>query len=192
MVTPPFVDASHGPDHPSLISAADANPLGLCRVGATASQKRSVLTGGFGSPSEADRAGEPHAGDHRALVLEPGLTGHHAAAVERWGGIDVWINNAGVTVERRSKGGMAPLFLETEPDDWQKIMSLNVNGVLLANGTAGSPITFTGVGAGAGACYLVRPDGHIALALTGKAEAGLAAVTQYFKNTGFTNWRIAS
>lgn len=39
---------------------------------------------------------------------------------------------------------------------------------------------------------LVRPDGHIALALTGKAEAGLAAVTQYFKNTGFTNWRIAS
>lgn len=39
---------------------------------------------------------------------------------------------------------------------------------------------------------LVRPDGHIALALTGKAEAGFAPVTHYFENTGFTNLRIAS
>jgi NAD(P)-dependent dehydrogenase (short-subunit alcohol dehydrogenase family) len=36
----------------------------------------------------------------------------------------------GVTVERREKGGMAPTFLETQPDDWQKILALNVWGML--------------------------------------------------------------
>ncbi|TWO68474.1 SDR family NAD(P)-dependent oxidoreductase [Caenimonas sedimenti] len=53
-----------------------------------------------------------------------------AGAVQALGPIDILVNNAGVTVERREKGGMAPLFLETQPDDWEKILALNVWGML--------------------------------------------------------------
>jgi 2-hydroxycyclohexanecarboxyl-CoA dehydrogenase len=53
-----------------------------------------------------------------------------AKAVEALGPIDILINNAGVTVERREKGGMAPNFLETAPEDWAKIINLNVWAVL--------------------------------------------------------------
>jgi len=56
------------------------------------------------------------------------------AAIERsvaaLGPIDILINNAGVTVERRAKGGMAPTFIETEPEDWEKIIDLNYWGTL--------------------------------------------------------------
>lgn len=50
--------------------------------------------------------------------------------LERLGPIDILVNNAGVTVERRAKGGMAPTFLETQPDDWEKILDLNIWGML--------------------------------------------------------------
>ncbi|HET9204860.1 MAG TPA: SDR family NAD(P)-dependent oxidoreductase [Burkholderiaceae bacterium] len=53
-----------------------------------------------------------------------------AAAATALGAIDILVNNAGVTVERREKGGMAPTFLETQPDDWQKILALNIWGML--------------------------------------------------------------
>lgn len=52
------------------------------------------------------------------------------AAVAALGPIDILVNNAGVTVERRAKGGMAPTFLETQPDDWEKILDLNIWGML--------------------------------------------------------------
>lgn len=53
-----------------------------------------------------------------------------AGAVQALGAIDILVNNAGVTVERREKGGMAPLFLDTTPDDWDKILALNISGSL--------------------------------------------------------------
>lgn len=53
-----------------------------------------------------------------------------AGAVAALGGIDILVNNAGVTVERREKGGMPPLFLETGPADWEKILALNIWGML--------------------------------------------------------------
>lgn len=52
------------------------------------------------------------------------------AAVATLGPIDILVNNAGVTIERREKGGMAPLFVETGPEDWEKILALNVWGML--------------------------------------------------------------
>jgi NAD(P)-dependent dehydrogenase (short-subunit alcohol dehydrogenase family) len=52
------------------------------------------------------------------------------AAASALGPIDILVNNAGVTVERRAKGGMAPTFLETEPEDWQKVIALNIWGML--------------------------------------------------------------
>lgn len=53
-----------------------------------------------------------------------------AHTVEVLGPIDILVNNAGVTIERREKGGMAPTFLETAPDEWQKILALNIWGTL--------------------------------------------------------------
>lgn len=58
------------------------------------------------------------------------IDGAIAGAVSVLGPIDILVNNAGVTVERRAKGGMAPTFLETGPDDWQKILALNIWGML--------------------------------------------------------------
>lgn len=52
------------------------------------------------------------------------------AATQALGPIDILVNNAGVTVERRAKGGMAPLFVETAPEDWQRIIELNIHGML--------------------------------------------------------------
>ncbi|MGH1357131.1 MAG: SDR family NAD(P)-dependent oxidoreductase [Burkholderiaceae bacterium] len=46
------------------------------------------------------------------------------------GPIDILVNNAGVTVDRRAKGGMAPVFVETSPDDWEQIIALNIWGML--------------------------------------------------------------
>lgn len=52
------------------------------------------------------------------------------AAAQALGPVDILVNNAGVTVERRAQGGMAPMFVETTPEDWQKIIELNVWGML--------------------------------------------------------------
>lgn len=52
------------------------------------------------------------------------------AARQALGPIDILVNNAGVTIERREKGGMAPTFLETGPDEWEKILALNIWGTL--------------------------------------------------------------
>lgn len=52
------------------------------------------------------------------------------AAAQALGPIDILVNNAGVTVERRAKGGMAPLFVETAPEDWSRILELNIHGML--------------------------------------------------------------
>lgn len=53
-----------------------------------------------------------------------------AAAVVALGPIDILVNNAGVTVERRAKGGMAPTFVDTAPEDWARIIDLNLWGML--------------------------------------------------------------
>jgi NAD(P)-dependent dehydrogenase (short-subunit alcohol dehydrogenase family) len=51
-------------------------------------------------------------------------------AAQALGPFDILVNNAGVTVERRAQGGISPTFLETQSEDWQKIIDLNVMGML--------------------------------------------------------------
>lgn len=53
-----------------------------------------------------------------------------ASALAALGPIDILVNNAGVTIERREKGGMAPYFVDTGPDEWEKILALNIWGSL--------------------------------------------------------------
>jgi NAD(P)-dependent dehydrogenase (short-subunit alcohol dehydrogenase family) len=50
--------------------------------------------------------------------------------VEKFGRIDILFNNAGIGFSARSKYKMASL-IETPLEDWNKIMSINLNGVYL-------------------------------------------------------------
>src|SRR5690606_19125279 len=46
------------------------------------------------------------------------------AAATALGPIDILVNNAGVLVERREKGGAAPLFVDTEAEGLKRIVDL--------------------------------------------------------------------
>ncbi len=48
-----------------------------------------------------------------------------ADAVERWGGLDVLVNNAGVQVENTIE--------DLDPDDWDRLMDVNFKGVYLCS-----------------------------------------------------------
>ncbi len=47
-----------------------------------------------------------------------------------FGPITILVNNAGVTPERRAKGGMPPLFIETPEREMQQTVELNVFGTM--------------------------------------------------------------
>lgn len=53
-----------------------------------------------------------------------------ARAESAFASVDILVNNAGVLTERREKGGVPPLFHETDSDGWRKIIDLNVYGML--------------------------------------------------------------
>ncbi|MGO4391214.1 SDR family NAD(P)-dependent oxidoreductase [Variovorax sp. M-6] len=53
-----------------------------------------------------------------------------ARAEQALGAIDILVNNAGVLVERREKGGAAPLFLDTSHEGWDRIIGLNFYGMM--------------------------------------------------------------
>ena len=57
-------------------------------------------------------------------VADLGAVARVAAAIEtRHGGVDVLVNSAGVNVPKRS-------WAEFEPEGWQKVVDINLNGVL--------------------------------------------------------------
>jgi 3-oxoacyl-[acyl-carrier protein] reductase len=60
-------------------------------------------------------------------------------AKERFGPIDILVNNAGVLAERRATGGVPPTFLDMPRIDWEKVINLNVYGMM-------------------NCCYAVLPD----------------------------------
>ena len=59
-------------------------------------------------------------------VAEPeGVRAMYAAAAERYGGVDVLYNNAGISPADDDS------ILETEPDAWQRVQDVNTKGVYL-------------------------------------------------------------
>ena len=86
------------------------------RADAVVAEIRAAGGEGFAAPADiTDKAQVDQAIDRAEAAL---------------GAVDILVNNAGVTVERRAKGGMAPNFIETGPEDWAKIIELNYWGTL--------------------------------------------------------------
>ena len=81
------------------------------------------------------------------------------AAVDRWGTVDIWINNAGVSVRRRK-------LWEQEPDDLARLVDTNLTGALL-----GSHVALAGmVDQGHGALWNMEGFGS-----NNEAQPGMAA-----------------
>lgn len=95
---------------------AGANVAGFYRPGARPDED-----------ADAARTAEEVRAAGREVILQQGDAGDPAAhdgiaraAVEAWGGIDVWVNNAA--------GVMVKPFLETTVEDWHRLMGANFHG----------------------------------------------------------------
>jgi 3-oxoacyl-[acyl-carrier protein] reductase len=81
---------------------------------ATAADELVAEIAGMGGEAIALKADVSQADQVDALV---------AAVMEKWGRVDVLVNNAGITRDN--------LLLRMKPDDWQAVIDLNLTGVFL-------------------------------------------------------------
>jgi 3-oxoacyl-[acyl-carrier protein] reductase len=94
-----------------------------------------------------------------------------ARAVERWGRVDVWVNNAARTVARP--------FLEVEPAEWDDVLATNLRGTYFGCRVAGRHMCERGRGR---IVNLASIAGQWGRSLTGvhyaASKAGIVAVTR--------------
>lgn len=89
-------------------------------------------------------ADEIEADGGSAIAVEADVTDREemgdlvAAAVEEFGSVDVMVNNAGTTV-------IDPA-MEMDPDDWQHVVDINLNGVFFGAQAAGNQMIEQGTG----------------------------------------------
>jgi NAD(P)-dependent dehydrogenase (short-subunit alcohol dehydrogenase family) len=88
----------------------------LCDVDADGGQAVADDLAGQGHNAAFRRADVGSPADAQALVED---------AVERWGGLDILVNNAAVQVEKTIE--------ELEPDEWDRLMAVNFRGVYLCS-----------------------------------------------------------
>src|SRR4051794_13630061 len=73
------------------------------------------------------------AGDSLAIELDvrslESVEACLAAAVEAYGGVDVWVNNAALTIQRP--------FFDIDPEEWDDVMATNLRGVYFGCRVAG-------------------------------------------------------
>lgn len=93
-------------------------------------------------------------------------------AVERWGHVDVWVNNAARTVARP--------FLEIDPDEWDDVVTTNLRGTYFGCRVAGVHMCERGSGT---IINLASVAGQWGRGLTGvhyaASKAGIVAITRY-------------
>ena len=94
-----------------------------------------------------------------------------AVAVERWGGVDVWVNNAARTVARP--------FLEIDQTEWDDVLATNLRGTYFGCRVAGRHMCERGHGR---IVNLASVAGQWGRSLTGvhyaASKAGIVAVTR--------------
>jgi 3-oxoacyl-[acyl-carrier protein] reductase len=99
------------------------------------------------------------------------LQGCLDAAVERWGQVDVWVNNAARTVARP--------FLEIDPEEWDDVIATNLRGTYFGCRVAGLHMCERGAGR---IINLASLAGQWGRSLTGAhyaaSKAGIVALTR--------------
>jgi 3-oxoacyl-[acyl-carrier protein] reductase len=109
-------------------------------------------------------------------------------AVDRWGCVDVWVNNAARTVARP--------FLEIDPDEWDDVLATNLRGTYFGCRVAGSHMSERRAGR---IVNLASVAGQWGRSLTGAhyaaSKAGIVALTRTaavaFADSGVTVNAIA-
>jgi 3-oxoacyl-[acyl-carrier protein] reductase len=93
------------------------------------------------------------------------------SAVDRWGGVDVWVNNAARTVARG--------FFEIELDEWDDVVATNLRGTYLGCRIAGAHMCARGSGR---IVNLASVAGQWGRGLTGAhyaaSKAGIVSITR--------------
>jgi len=119
----------------------------------------------------ADASGERVLATHLDVRDLGSVEASLAAAVERWGGVDVWVNNAARTAARP--------FLEVDPDEWDDVLTTNVRGTYFGCRVAGRYMCDRG---GGRIVNLASIAGQWGRSLTGvhyaASKAGIVAVTR--------------
>jgi 3-oxoacyl-[acyl-carrier protein] reductase len=99
-----------------------------------------------------------------------------SATVERWGGVDVWVNNAARTA--------TAAFLEVDPADWDDVLATNLRGTYFGCRVAGRYMCERGSGR---IVNLASLAGQWGRSLTGvhyaASKAGIVAVTRVAATT---------
>ena len=163
-----------------VVITGSTRGIGLGLAGAFLERGASVVVSGRGE-EDVDRVvgalGETYGAEQVAgqacdVTDEAQVQGLWEAAVERFGAVDVWINNAGMA------NGMAPLW-EVPGDELAQLVKTNVLGAML-----GCSVPIRGMlEQGKGAVYNMEglgSDGRKVAGLTpyGTSKRGLAYMTQ--------------
>lgn len=114
-----------------------------------------------GGQAFACRADISRAEDVKAMV---------AQTVETYGGVDILINNAGISID-------AP-FLELSEEDWDKVMDVNLKGPFLLSQAVGRHMVAAGKGRIINISATTAIQGRIGNANYTASKAGLNMLTQ--------------
>jgi 3-oxoacyl-[acyl-carrier protein] reductase len=95
-----------------------------------------------------------------------------AAAVDRLGGVDVWVNNAAVTIARS--------FFEIDPDEWDEVITTNLRGTYFGCRVAGLHMRERGGGRIVNLTSIAGQRGASVNGVHyGASKAGIVAITRF-------------
>jgi 3-oxoacyl-[acyl-carrier protein] reductase len=95
-----------------------------------------------------------------------------AAALDRFGGVDVWVNNAAVTIARS--------FFEIEQDEWDTVIDTNLRGTYFGCRVAGLHMRERGAGRIINLASIAGQRGASVNGVHyGASKAGIVAITRF-------------